>query len=205
MAKRHLKKCKRKTQNRENQGQVPKQKAAEAKLPHAEALLLRADALPLHPEAKQLQGKSIVITPQKCSLSTHFCAFFRVKNRTPKYNCLIISFLCKIHENYKFAPTSALACKNRKEMPLRKITLSPKFPFYLHPAKSIHQKGIHTHRSAWMPFVTFVSYLITFIVSPETVLIIFNPLDSAGNLCPETLYMRDGTTFVSEVTASMPV
>ena len=76
MAKRHFKKCKRKTQNREHQGQVPKQKAAEAKLPHAEAMLLRAEAMPLHPEAKQLQGKSIVITPQKCSLSTHFCAFF---------------------------------------------------------------------------------------------------------------------------------
>ena len=62
MAKRHLKKYKRKTQNREHQVQVPMQKAAEAKLPHAEALLLRAEAMSLHPEAKQLQGKSIVIT-----------------------------------------------------------------------------------------------------------------------------------------------
>ena len=79
MAKRHFKKCRRKTQNRVWRGQVPKQKAAEAKLPHAEALLLRAEAMPLHPEAKQLQGKSIVITPQKCSFFTHFHAFFEWK------------------------------------------------------------------------------------------------------------------------------
>jgi len=62
-----------------------------------------------------------------------------------KRNHLTVSALLKMRENREFDRTSDLARKNRKETALPKITLSPKFPFYLHPAKSIHQKGIHTH------------------------------------------------------------
>ena len=98
-----------------------------------------------HLKALLLQSKSIALAPQKHSFSTPFPSVFHRKCSPQKRNHLTVSALLKMRENREFDRTSDLARKNRKETALPKITLSPRSPFYLHPAKSIHQKGIHTH------------------------------------------------------------
>ena len=90
-----------------------------------------------------LGGKSIAITVQKHSYSTlkasllpPFPTLFGGEGTTPKKpNHLSASPLHKTPENSEFEPTSLSACKNRKETPSRKITLSAISPVSLQNGK----------------------------------------------------------------------